>query len=933
MFNPLLLLSPFVAAVALADGPPPEWATTLDRVVPGVVSIRTDAVRSFDMEGAGNMVATGFVVDAKRGILLSNRHVVGPGPTTAEAVFLDHEEVPLRPIYRDPVHDFGFYRFDPTDVRFMDVVELSLAPERARVGAEIRVIGNDAGEKISILAGTLARLDRAAPIYGVNRFNDFNTFYYQAASSTSGGSSGSPVVDLDGNVVALNAGGSRRAATSFYLPLDRVVRALDLVRDGEPVSRGTVQATFKHRSFAEVQRLGVTAEVEATVRSAFPDATGMLVVGDTLPAGPADGVLLLGDVVTHVGEERLNGFLPLEAMLDDHVGQEVQLGVLRGGASLAVSLTVQDLHSVAPDQFLEFGGGILNPLSYQQARTHAVPVSGVVIASSGYAMSEAGLTAGDVLLEVAGVPTPDLDSVEAALAAVAHGERVPLRVSNLAEPHRTRLVPLRIDRQWFPMQRCTRHPTDGTWPCVASPEPPKRTIDRSGYATPLQADDKVGRRMAPSMVAVDFDLPLRTEGVYGPNFRGTGVIVDAERGWVVVDRDTVPVATGDVEVTFGATLTVPGHVVWLHPDHNLAVIGYNPADIGDTPVQAAELDPTPVVRGDRLWQVGLDSHNRLVSASSRVRGLEPAMVPLPSPPFFREANLDVINMDDAAWSMGGVLVDRKGHVRAIWASFVDLSGKTPDAWFSGLPAIHAVEALDFLRSGDARWPSLGFEMAHVGLAKARALGLDDGTAASLASMDRNRVVLGVVRTAAGSPAAAVLREGDLLLAVDGVPVTTFAPVERAVRDGKAKLTVLRDGAHRELELTPWMLEGAGTNRVVAMAGAILHEPHLALATQRGLEREGVYVAWYWYGSPAARFGLKPTTRIVAVDDQPTPNLDALLQAVGDRPAGSSLRLNTVDLHGRRSVLTLKLDPVNWPTTELTSGENGWVREAWTSPVQ
>ena len=63
------------------------------------------------------------------------------------------------------------------------------------------------------------------------------------------------------------------------------------------------------------------------------------------------------------------------------------------------------------------------------------------------------------------------------------------------------------------------------------------------------------------------------------------------------------------------------------------------------------------------------------------------MVPLPSPPFFRESNLDVITTEDAAWSMGGVLVDRKGHVRAIWASFVDLSGKTPDAWFSGLPAI------------------------------------------------------------------------------------------------------------------------------------------------------------------------------------------------------------------------------------------------------
>ncbi|MQL80203.1 hypothetical protein Taro_012646 [Colocasia esculenta] len=362
---------PFREGAATAE----DWRKALTRVVPAVVVLRTTATRAFDTESAGASYATGFVVDRTRGIILTNRHVVKPGPVVAEAMFVNREEIPVYPVYRDPIHDFGFFRYDPGAIKFLSYEEIPLSPEAACVGLEIRVVGNDSGEKVSILAGTLARLDRDAPHYKKDGYNDFNTFYMQAASGTKGGSSGSPVIDCQGRAVALNAGSKSSSASAFFLPLERVVRALNVIQNcwdsfssdwgSANILRGTLQVTFVHKGFDETRRLGLRRETEQCVRHSSPvSETGMLVVDSVVPGGPAHKHLEPGDVLVRVNGEVVTQFLKLETILDDSVKAEVELEIERGGTSMKV----QDLHSITPDYFLEVSGAVIHPLSYQQAR-------------------------------------------------------------------------------------------------------------------------------------------------------------------------------------------------------------------------------------------------------------------------------------------------------------------------------------------------------------------------------------------------------------------------------------------------------------------------------------------------------------------------------------------------------------------------------------
>ncbi|CAK4072339.1 unnamed protein product [Aphanomyces euteiches] len=860
-----------------------QWIHSLENALGAIVTVRVLAVRHFDGDRPMYSVATGFIVDKKRGLILTNRHVVTPGPVVADAIFVNHEEVDLVPIYRDPVHDFGFFRFDPSAVHFLELHEIPLRPDLARVGTEIRVVGNDNAEKVQILPGILAKLDRAAPQYGLSGYNDFNTFYYAAASSTSGGSSGSPVLNIDGAAVALNAGGATNAASSYYLPLDRVKRALSFLQAGKlHIPRGTWQTIFRHVAFDEARKLGLSTDQERAIRSGFPQGSGVLVVEQVVPLGPADGILSVGDILIQLGQSFCTTFLDLENVLDDKVGETIDLTIQRGETLLEISLTIQDLHSITPNRFLEIGQCLLHDLSYQQARNMALPAGSVYLASPGHMLYKADIYDSCVIVSLNDTETPTLDAFIEMVKGLPHGTKASIQYFNPNNRHVVETAVITVDRQWFPMQLYTRNDADGVWHPLIYPVP---------------------------------------------------------KGYVLVDQYSVPVMLGEVQLTIAGSMQVPAAIRFVHPIHNFAILQFDVALVPSTLVSELPLDDKltslPVKVGDALNFVGLTRSLSVLTMKSVVTKIERLVTADFKVPRYKPSNVELLSFDLLSTSTrGGVFMDENGSIVALYMAFV--SEDNPDghsqAFAYGMP-IHLVrDVVQTFKLGDKPTSisylpvqfttmSVSDARAGLGLAPERVLAIET-------TYHDTRQVLSILRCTAGTQASSVLRSGDILLAIDDQIVAKDDDVARLCA-GKVSVDalVLRDKNEVTIPIEMCELSAFGTRRVLIWSGMLIQPPHLAVL-QKGFDGHGVYCSQWFNGSPADKYSLRACRYIVQVNDVATPTLDAFLKAVDNIEHGESVRMKTLDLETKCEMVTLKTDYIYWPTMDIkfSDEKDTWVVE-------
>lgn len=801
----------------------------------------------------------------------------------------------------------------------MPVYALNLQPDSAKVGVEIRVVGNDAGEKLSILSGVISRLDRNAPEYGEG-YSDFNTNYIQAAAAASGGSSGSPVVNLGGNAVALQAGGrADGAATDYFLPLDRPLRALKCIQEGKPISRGTIQTQWILKPFDECRRLGLTPDWEAAVRKQAPQETSMLVAEIVLPEGPGDGKLEEGDVLVKVNGQLLTQFVPLEAILDTSVGKTVDLLVQRGGEDVRVQLDVGDLHAITPDRFVTVAGGSFHDLSYQQARLYAIAVKGVYVCEAAGSFKLENALSGWLIDSVNQQPTPNLETFMKVMNDIPDRSRVVLSYKHIRDLHTRGTSIVYVDRHWHPKMRlASRNDTTGLWDFKEIGAPKPAAAPKVGHADFIQLDGipyAAAAEIVRSFVRVSCNMPVKLDGFPAARKTGYGLVIDAEQGLVLVSRAIVPYDLCDITITVADSIIVDGKVVFMHPLQNYTIVKYDPSLV-QAPVKTAILSTQNIKQGADTIFVGFNQNFRVVVAKTTVTDITTVAIPAnASAPRYRAINLDAITVDTGLSSQcsNGVLIGMDGVVQALWLNY--LGERTPSThrdvdYHLGLSTPVVLPIISRIRQGDIpNLRILNMESYVVQMSQVRIMGVSEDWIQKVAIANPSRHQLFMVRKIDCAPPGGAdgqsLQEGDIILTLNDQLITRVSEFDVMYEHDHLDALIVRGGKEMRLKVPTIPTSDLETDRAVVFCGAVLQRPHHAVRQQISKLHSEVYVSARSRGSPSYQYGLAPTNFITAVNGVETKDLDSFVREVRKIKDNTYFRVRAVTFDNVPWVATMK----------------------------
>lgn len=369
-------------------------------------------------------VGTGFVIDAD-GYIVTNYHVI----EMADTVYVHLSDDPKNNLEAKIIG--GDKR---TDVALIKVdAKKKLIPadlgesEKVEVGEWVAAFGNPFGHEFTVTKGIVSAIGR--------KIRDLNSIpFIQTDASINPGNSGGPLVNMKGQVIAVNAAiDARGPGIGFAIPIDHVKAILPQLKQFGKVLRG----------FIGVQIDNITPRAKAVLK--LPTMNGGLIMGVAEISPAAKAGLRAYDVIIKFDKTEIQTAEDLiDAVKEYPIGKTARIEFFRDGKKMTGEILVDnppDDKRVARAPTPKKRDGDLAPFSigfkvvdYSVQVADEVGIKGpklpkapiVVEVQGGSPAARNGLRVGDMILDVNQIPVKTAKEV---IQSLKKGNNI-LRVQN-----------------------------------------------------------------------------------------------------------------------------------------------------------------------------------------------------------------------------------------------------------------------------------------------------------------------------------------------------------------------------------------------------------------------------------------------------------------------------------------------------------------------
>ena len=379
-----------------------------------VVNIRTTKILKNNIQNKGFRIkgqGSGVVYN-KNGFIVTNKHVIKNAGEIIIRLY-DGSEYKAEIVGTDERSDIAVLRIDAENLipaRFGNSDSLEL-------GEIVLAIGNPVGLGQTVTSGIISA--KGTSNLQITGFEDF----VQTDATINPDSYGGPLVNMNGEVVGISTLPPEQTAgyfgISLAIPINVVHKiAGDLIKHGR-ITRGWLGVTAQPVTRELQKALGLKNDLGALVSDIEPGSSA------------ANAGVKSGDVIIKYNGKKIKNLLHLRSLVKGtEINKEVEMTVLRDGRELILNTAILETKKSEAksknDLFRNLGLAVQNLTGKLSINLGYKDEKGVIITNvqQGSPASKAGLTTGDLIVEIQHKPVTSSDELYQAILKIQNAEDI-----------------------------------------------------------------------------------------------------------------------------------------------------------------------------------------------------------------------------------------------------------------------------------------------------------------------------------------------------------------------------------------------------------------------------------------------------------------------------------------------------------------------------